>query len=266
MSDIIDNPWQILRTLTQARIALGRAGTSMPTTAQLAFQLAHAQARDAVHAQLDVAALQAAIKASGHACLAAHSACPDRVTYLHRPDLGRQLDDASRAALRAQAPAQCDLVLVVADGLSALAIAQHTMPFLALLLPRLARQGWASVTLVVASQCRVAIGDEIGALLNARAVVVMIGERPGLSSPDSMGLYMSWSPRPGLTDADRNCISNVRPAGLDYASAVNKLVYLLGAARDRGLSGVALKDEESVDGEPMISRVRPIFLLPPDGV
>ena len=266
MSDIIDNPWQILRTLTQARIALGRSGTSMPTTAQLAFQLAHAQARDAVHAELDVAALQAAISASGHACHAVHSACPDRVTYLHRPDLGRRLDDASREALIAQAPAQCDLVLVVADGLSALAIAQNALPFLALLWPRLGLEGWTGVSIVVASQGRVAIGDEIGQLLNARAVVVMIGERPGLSSPDSMGLYMTWSPRPGLTDADRNCISNVRPAGLPYANAVHKLVYLLGAARDRGLSGVALKDEESVDGEPMIPRVRPIFLLPPDGV
>lgn len=239
MSGVISNPWQALRALTQARIALGRAGVSLPTQAQLDFQLAHARARDAVHRPLDAAAL-------GPGFLVAHSACPDRATYLQRPDLGRTLNDASRARLQAAAPAACDLALVVADGLSALAIEQNARPFLAALLPLLG--DWQLGPLVVAQQGRVAIGDDIGALLGARAVVVLIGERPGLSSPDSMGLYMTWAPRVGLTDASRNCISNVRAAGLSHAQAAHKLHYLLEQARARGLSGVALKDD--TDGGP----------------
>ena len=266
MSTIIPNPWHLLRSLTPARIALGRAGVSVPTAAQLDFQLAHAQARDAVHAQLDAAALQAACAARTLSCVAAHSACPDRITYLQRPDLGRRLDDPSRARLAAAAPAQCDLALVLADGLSALAIAQNALPFLDLLLPRLAADGWTLAPLVIVEQGRVAIGDEVGQLMHAQAVVVLIGERPGLSSPDSMGLYLTWAPRPGLLDAQRNCISNVRPAGLGYAQAAHKLAYLLDAARSRGLSGVLLKDEQSVDGEPTIALTKPNFLLAPDDV
>lgn len=234
--NVVFNPWQSLRSLTQARIALGRAGVSVPTSAQLDFQLAHARARDAVHRPLDPAAL-------GPGYLIAHSACSDRATYLQRPDLGRSLDQASRTLLQAAAPAACDLALVVADGLSALAIEQNVPPFMDALLPRLAQDGWTLGPMVVVQQGRVAIGDEIGAVLNARVVVVLIGERPGLSSPDSMGLYMTWGPRAGLTDASRNCISNVRPAGLGYAEAAHKLHYLLDQARTRGLSGVALKDE-----------------------
>ena len=266
MSTIIPNPWHALRSLTQARIALGRAGVSVPTAAQLDFQLAHAQARDAVHAQLDSGALQAACEARGLACEAAHSACPDRTTYLQRPDLGRRLDDPSRVRLAAAAPLRCDLALVLADGLSALAIAQNALPFLDFLLPRLAADGWSLAPLVIVEQGRVAIGDEVGQLMHAQAVAVLIGERPGLSSPDSMGLYLTWAPRPGLLDAQRNCISNVRPAGLGYAQAAHKLAYLLDAARSRGLSGVELKDEQSVDGEPTIPLTRPNFLLAPDDV
>lgn len=239
MSGVIPNPWQALRALTQARIALGRAGVSVPTAPQLEFQLAHARARDAVHRQLDPAAL-------GPGFVLAHSACPDRATYLQRPDLGRSVDAASRSTLQALAPAECDLALVVADGLSALAIEQNARPFLNALLPLL--DGWILAPMVIVQQGRVAIGDDIGALLRARAVVVLIGERPGLSSPDSMGLYMTWAPRAGLTDASRNCISNVRPAGLGYAQAAHKLHYLLEQARARGLSGVALKDD--TDGGP----------------
>lgn len=234
MSGVVSNPWQALRALTQARIALGRAGVSVPTRAQLDFQLAHARARDAVHRALDPAVL-------GSGFLLAHSACPDRATYLQRPDLGRTLDETSRELLRAGAPVQCDLALVVADGLSALAIEQNVPPFLDALLPLLG--GWTLGPMVIVRQGRVAIGDEIGALFNARAVAVLIGERPGLSSPDSMGLYLTWAPRAGLTDASRNCISNVRPAGLGHAAAAHKLHYLLEQARTRGLSGVALKDE-----------------------
>lgn len=234
MSGVVANPWQALRALTEARIALGRAGVSMPTSAQLDFQLAHARARDAVQRQLDASLL-------GPGFLLAHSACADRATYLQRPDLGRALAATSRALLQAAAPAHADLALVVADGLSALAIEQNARPFLDALLPLLG--GWALAPMVLVRQGRVAIGDEIGALMHARAVVVLIGERPGLSSPDSMGLYLTWAPRVGLADASRNCISNVRPAGLGYAQAAHRLHYLLEQARARGLSGVALKDD-----------------------
>ncbi|WP_426101296.1 ethanolamine ammonia-lyase subunit EutC [Massilia sp. TSP1-1-2] len=240
---VTPNPWRELRALTQARIALGRAGVSMPTGAQLAFQLAHARARDAVHMALDVPALHAALARPGRVVLAAHSACADRATYLQRPDLGRQLDAPSCAALAAAAPAACELALVVADGLSAPAVAQHAAPFIDALQERLAPDGWGTAPIVIVQQARVAIGDQVGAILNARCVVVLIGERPGLSSPDSMGLYMTWQPGPGLTDAHRNCISNVRAAGVSYREAAFKLHYLLDQARGRGLSGVALKDE-----------------------
>ncbi|CUI03638.1 ethanolamine ammonia-lyase subunit EutC [Massilia antarctica] len=244
---VLSNPWQALRGLTQARIALGRSGVSVPTSAQLDFQLAHARARDAVHMALDTDALAAALAATGYACLTAHSACPDRATYLQRPDLGRMLDAPSRAALAAAAPASCDLALVIGDGLSALAIEQNAQPFLAVLLARLQQEQWKVGPIVIASQARVAIGDEIGQWLNARAVAVLIGERPGLSSPDSMGIYMSWAPRVGLSDADRNCISNVRPAGLGYDEAAYRLHYLLTQARQRGMSGVLLKDDTVAD-------------------
>jgi ethanolamine ammonia-lyase small subunit len=237
----VTNPWQSLRALTRARIALGRAGVSMPTAAQLAFQLAHAEARDAVHKELDPRAL------AGRELIPVHSACPNRATYLQRPDLGRVLDEASRARLEGLGAAPCDLAIVLADGLSALAIERHALPFLDALDTRLAQDSWTRSPLVLARQARVAIGDQIGMLLRARAVLVMIGERPGLSSPDSMGLYLSWGPAPGLTDAARNCISNVRPAGLSYAEAAYRLHYLLTEARRRGLSGVALKDETVAD-------------------
>lgn len=243
---VTPNPWHSLRDLTPARIALGRAGVSVPTVAQLAFQLAHARARDAVHTPLDGAVLAAQLSQvvqMGHTPLQAHSACADRATYLKRPDLGRRLDEASRAALAAAAAPACELALVVADGLSALAVAQHAAPFIEALLTRLAPDGWGKPAVVIVQQARVAIGDEIGVLLGARCVVVLIGERPGLSSPDSMGLYLTWHPRAGLSDADRNCISNVRPAGLSYDDAAYKLHYLLDQARIRGLSGVALKDD-----------------------
>lgn len=236
------NPWQALRQFTDARIALGRAGVSQPTSSQLDFQLAHAQARDAVHRELDAAALAAQLATlPGLApALLLHSAAPDRATYLQRPDLGRQLDVPSRAAVMAQ---PCDLALVIVDGLSALAIAQNVVPFLGILLERLQQDHWIVAAPVIVSQGRVAIGDEIGQLLQARAVVVLVGERPGLSSPDSMGLYLTWGPRVGLQDASRNCISNVRPTGMGYADAAHTLHYLLTEARRRGLSGVALKDD-----------------------
>jgi ethanolamine ammonia-lyase small subunit len=262
---VTPNPWQALRQLTAARIALGRAGVSLPTQPHLAFQLAHAQARDAVHLALDVPALQAAVQALGLETLALHSAAPDRHTYLQRPDLGRRLSAPSRelllqrlsaseqAALAGPCPSTgpqgspphrpFDIAFVVADGLSALAIASHAVPFLSAMLPLLQAQAWSVAPVAVVAQGRVAVADEIGQLLGARLVVILIGERPGLSSPDSMGLYFTWMPQPGLTDASRNCISNVRPAGLPVADAAHKLMHLLTQARALGLTGVGLKDE-----------------------
>lgn len=242
---VMQNPWQSLRRFTAARIALGRSGVSQPTASQLEFQLAHARARDAVHLALDNKALADALHdACGLPSVSLHSAAESRHVYLQRPDLGRKLDDASRRALAALPPAPAyDLALVIADGLSALAIEQNAVPFITALMARLSAEQWRIAPLAIVQQGRVAIGDEIAHLLKARAVVVLIGERPGLSSPDSMGLYLTWAPQPGLTDASRNCISNVRPAGLTCDAAAFKLHYLLSEARRRQLSGVALKDE-----------------------
>jgi ethanolamine ammonia-lyase small subunit len=259
---VIENPWQALRQFTAARIALGRAGVSQPTSAQLDFQLAHAQARDAVHRELDAAALAAQLATlTGLApALLLHSAADNRATYLQRPDLGRQLDDASRAAMPDGASTPYDVAFVIADGLSALAIVQNAAPFLAVLLARLAQDAWTIAPPAIVREGRVAVGDEVAQLLGARAVVVLVGERPGLSSPDSMGLYLTWQPRIGVPDSSRNCISNVRPAGLSYADAAHTLHYLLSEARRRGLSGVGLKDEtEAAQSSAVAGQTR--FLL-----
>ena len=240
MSEIIANPWTELRRLTAARIALGRAGTSLPTAAHLAFQFDHAQARDAVHRPLDADKVEGFLRALGLDVLRLHSAAADRGTYLQRPDLGRRLDDFSRATLR---PHPCDLALVVADGLSSFAIETNAQPFLAAFLPLARDAGLTLGPVALALQSRVALGDEIGEILRAKIVVVLIGERPGLSSPDSMGLYLTHAPKIGRTDAERNCISNIRPEGLSCAEAARKTMWLLGEALKRGLSGVLLKDE-----------------------
>jgi ethanolamine ammonia-lyase small subunit len=240
-------PWQALRAHTAARIALGRRGVSVPTRAQLAFQLAHAQARDAVHLALDGEALASTLAAQGQDCVHLHSAAATRADYLQRPDLGRRLDDASRARLDGGAKG-VDLALVAADGLSALAIQRHAAPFLAALRERLALEAWTLSPVHIVAQGRVAIGDEVGELIKARAVLVLIGERPGLSSPDSLGLYLTWAPKAGLLDERRNCISNVRPEGLAYAPAAYRLHYLLSQAFRRQLSGVDLKDETVEEG------------------
>jgi ethanolamine ammonia-lyase small subunit len=221
---------------------------SQPTAPQLAFQLAHARARDAVHLALDHVALAQRLSAAlGLPTVSLHSAAESRQVYLQRPDLGRRLDEASRTALMATASQQYDLAFVIVDGLSALAIEQNALPLLQAVQARLADEEWSIAPLAIVSQGRVAVGDEVAHLLNARMVVVLIGERPGLSSPDSMGLYLTWAPQPGLTDASRNCISNVRPAGLTCEAAAFKLHYLLSEARRRQLSGVALKDETETD-------------------
>lgn len=262
MSDddsLTPNPWQGLRALTAARIALGRVGTSLPTAPHLTFQLDHARARKAVHHPLDVPALMARLQAwrdrawadpaargPAPALIALASAAEGRAQYLQRPDLGRRLSQAARAALAEQtglAATQPDLVVVIGDGLSALAIEENALGFLDALLPFLREAGLRIGALVVVEQARVAVADEIGALLGAQSVVMLIGERPGLSSPDSMGIYFTHAPRPGLTDESRNCISNVRAAGLPWQEAAHRLNFLLTEGRRRKLSGVQLKDE-----------------------
>jgi ethanolamine ammonia-lyase small subunit len=267
---VVSNSWSQLRQFTAARIALGRSGVSQPTQPQLAFQLAHAQARDAVQLELDVPQLLYDLQAIGLAgaedCLVLDSAAGDRLTYLQRPDLGRRLSDASRALLAAQtahAPdRRYDISLVIADGLSALAIARNAVPFLTALMRQLAPEKWSMAPLAVVGLGRVAVADEVGEQLGARIVVMLIGERPGLSSPDSLGLYVTWMPRVGLNDADRNCISNIRPAGLGYEEAARKLHYLLREMRAREMSGVSLKDE-TVNDIDTVSGHRDNFLLGP---
>jgi ethanolamine ammonia-lyase small subunit len=243
MSDSIEkNSWQALRAFTNARIALGRAGNSLPTAPLLAFNLSHAQARDAVHHPLDADALHEQLRALGFATLDVHSAAPDREHYLRRPDLGRRLSDESRDALSKAAPGDApEVVFVIADGLSAFAASKQSIPLLQAVSARLT--DWKMGPVVVARQSRVALGDEIGELLRTKLVVMLIGERPGLSSPDSLGIYLTYAPRVGCSDAQRNCISNVRPEGLNYDAAAHKLHYLLTHARRLGVTGVGLKDD-----------------------
>jgi ethanolamine ammonia-lyase small subunit len=242
MSDFLEkNPWNALRQFTNARIALGRAGNSLPTAPLLAFNLSHAQARDAVHHPLDADVLHELLRAQNFSTLDVHSAAPDREHYLRRPDLGRRLSDESRQALGQRLIESPEVVFVIADGLSAFAASKQSIPLLQAVVPRLA--DWQIGPVVVARQARVALGDEIGELLGAKLVVMLIGERPGLSSPDSLGIYLTYAPKVGCSDAQRNCISNVRPEGLNYEAAAHKLHYLLTHARQLGLTGVGLKDD-----------------------
>jgi ethanolamine ammonia-lyase small subunit len=247
---VIANPWAGLRQFTNARIALGRAGVSLPTRPQLDFQFAHAQARDAVHTPLDSQGIQARLTAKGYEVISLHTAVADRRVYLQRPDLGRRLNQDSRRRLQevgntaaASQPPGYDVSLAIVDGLSARAIHENAVPLLDAAVPKMQEQGWRLAPIALVEQGRVAIGDEIGELLKAAMVVVLIGERPGLSSPDSLGIYFTYAPRVGLTDAHRNCISNIRPAGLSYQEAAHKLLYLMREAHKRKLSGFSLKDE-----------------------
>jgi len=229
-----------LKQFTPARVALGRTGHSLPTVELLRFQLDHARARDAVYESLEPASL-------GMAHLLLHSAAPNRATFLRRPDLGRRLNEASQELLgREGVNGDYDAAIVIADGLSAPAVHHHAAALLealnGLLADEVHSDAWRMAPLTVVLQARVAIGDEIGQGLGARQVVVLIGERPGLTSPDSLGIYLTWDPRPGRTDAERNCISNVRTEGIGYRAAAHKLHFLMREARARKLSGVNLKE------------------------
>ena len=237
--------WQRLRGLTGARIGLGRAGVSVPTAAQLAFQAAHARARDAVHLPFERTELAAQLRERGWDGIMLSSRAASREQYLQRPDLGRRLADASVEALRPYRDSKPELAIVVADGLSALAVQRHALPLLEQLLPQARAAGWSLAPICLLEQGRVAAGDEIGGLQGAAMLAMLIGERPGLSSPDSLGIYFTYAPRAGLSDAERNCISNVRTEGLDYATAAHRLMFLMREARRRGASGVALKDESA---------------------
>lgn len=236
-----------LREYTPARVELGRAGLSLPTRALLEFQLAHAKARDAVHLPLAIQSLVLELKQKGMESITLASAARNRDEYLKRPDLGRRLSDESRERLSALRD-EYDAAFVIADGLSALAVHRHAVPLLDLVLSNL---DWRIAPVAIIEQGRVAIGDEIGEVLGSRLVVVLIGERPGLSSPDSLGAYLTWQPRRGRTDAERNCISNIRAEGLSYAAAAHKLLFLMNEARRLKLSGVGLKEGGGLIGDSM---------------
>lgn len=241
--DDASDPWARLSALTPARIALGRTGVSLRTRSLLAFEAAHASARDAVHSILDVEAARQAMTGLGLDCVALASEAESRDVYLRRPDLGRLLNAESMARLRHHVAAPCDLAIAICDGLSADAVTAHALTCVAELLPLLATAGVTTGPVAVVSMARVAIGDVIGETMKARMMLVLIGERPGLSASDSVGAYLTYDPRPGRHDAERNCVSNIRPGGLSPKAAAAKLAWLVQAAIARKLTGVMLKDE-----------------------
>jgi len=232
---VIEDPWTNLRQWTDARIALGRAGTALPTKPMLDFQMAHARAKDAVIRPCEFTGLEG---------VRVHSRAANRADYLRRPDWGRLLDAESEASLeRLVTTWGWDLGVIVADGLSSLAVDRQATPFLAELGPLLKEGGFRLAPLVLASQARVALSDEIGFRLKVDLVVMLIGERPGLTSPDSLGVYITWAPRPGRQNAERNCVSNIRPGGLPFAEAARTVVALVKGARWLGESGIGLKED-----------------------
>ncbi len=251
---VVVNPWHTLKAFTDARIALGRAGSSIPTHEMLKFQLNHAQARDAVHLPLDAALLFSTLEEelndyaqtselfSSEQPLLLNSLADTRGTYLQRPDLGRQLNQASCHHLSNQAEQAYDLAICIVDGLSSTAIERNASAFLQALLKIIKHTNIHMAPLSICTQGRVAIGDQVAQLLNAKTIIVLIGERPGLLSPDSMGLYLTFNAKVGCNDAQRNCISNIRPAGLSYQEAAHKTQYLMTESTRLGLSGVSLKE------------------------
>jgi len=238
------DPWSELRRLTSARIALGRSGGSVPTRARLDFQLAHARARDAVLSPFDAQSFAAKLGAFAHPVLVVESAAANRAEYLRRPDLGRRLSAKSRASLAAQS-APTDIAIILSDGLSTNAVESQSEPLLAALLPTISKSRWTLAPIIVARHGRVALQDEIGELLHATVSLMLIGERPGLGSANSLGAYLTYAPAAGRTDADRNCVSNIRKGGLPIPEAAMKLHYLLGQILCLRLSGVHLKDNSA---------------------
>jgi len=237
---IVSDRWGELRRHSAARLALGRSGVSLPTRAVLAFDVAHAQARDAVHLPLDVAALADALHADGWDVLVAKSRASERRAYLARPDWGRRLDAGSAATLAAARNADGpDIAIVIGDGLSSTAVQAHAAPLLRALRPLLSAFSLAPI--IVATQARVALADEVGELFGAKLSICIVGERPGLSAADSLGAYLTYAPKVGRNDAERNCISNVRPAGLALEQAARQIAAVAQAALSRQLSGVVLR-------------------------
>lgn len=236
------DPWSDFRTLTAARIALGRCGGSVPTRELLDFGLSHAQARDAVTTTLDAGELASKLQALGLSTCLLESEVRDRDEYLRRPDLGRRLSEASRQQLSSLCSGSVDLCVIVSDGLSSRAT-QHVPAVIGTLHTVLTSEGWTISPVFIVPFARVGIQDEIGSQIHAALSLILLGERPGLGSPDSLGAYLVYNPRPGNTDAHRNCVSNIRPDGLSPQAAAATLHYLLKAARQRKLSGIELKDD-----------------------
>lgn len=261
LEHVVKNPWAALKDFTDARIGLGRAGVSIPTNESLNFQLAHAQAQDAVHLPLDVETVVEQLENANLSFnqeqeiftpILLHSKAVNRTTYLQRPDLGRRLDKKSIETLKkvnTLKDEKYDLSIVVVDGLSSLAIKENASIFIKKLFEALNFDSlnWNIAPITIVQQGRVAIGDEVGEILNSKTSIVLIGERPGLSSPDSMGLYLTYNPKVGLTDESRNCVSNIRIEGLSYEEGIKKTMYLLKESRRLELSGVNLKDRTTND-------------------
>ncbi len=238
-----DDTWSTLKRFTEARIGLGRSGSALPTHEVLKFSLAHARARDAVTAPMDWHAVEAGIDVLGLRTLNIESAAETRDIYLRRPDLGRTLSARSRSSFETEAKTEPDLMIMAGDGLSSTGLTANAVSLITALLPHIQKNGWRLAPILLASQARVALADEAGEILGAKAALVLIGERPGLSSPDSLGAYLTWGPRRGRTDAERNCVSNIRLGGLTYDEGAFKIAWLLGQALKFRMTGVALKDE-----------------------
>jgi ethanolamine ammonia-lyase small subunit len=239
------DPWFALRRFTQARIALGRAGHAVPTQALLDFQLAHARARDAVHFPWNVERFAEDLRTMGLESLILRTPIRSRGEYLRRPDRGRTLDAESRRRLDDLEDGDPDVALIVTNGLSSTAVERHGLSLLEAVVACCRSRRIRIGPIALVENGRVALSDEIGFALGARVAVIVVGERPGLSAADSLGIYLTHAPRPGNTDARRNCISNIRPPeGLSYEAAAAKLIYLTEEAMRRRISGVALKDEQ----------------------
>ncbi|RSD30127.1 ethanolamine ammonia-lyase subunit EutC [Vibrio pectenicida] len=274
---VIANPWQTLRQFTSARIALGRAGNSIPTHEMLAFQLDHARARDAVHRVLNIdqiieelCAQKQIIEHTPDLPIVVNSKASNRLMYLQRPDLGRQLDEISWQKIndyQANTVRSYDLSIVITDGLSSTAIQNHAVHIVNQLVALLSadnKHDWSLAPITIVKQGRVACGDDVGEGYKAKITLILIGERPGLISPDSMGLYITWNPIRGKQDSSRNCISNIRPEGLNYQEACQKAYYLLSESLQRQISGIDLKDRsDDTNSQELESKSSTNFLTPP---